>query len=253
MRFNGQKKTKKSDVGAAETKGKAQKGELKLPKHIAFIMDGNGRWASGRMLPRKAGHREGVKAMRRVADDCFSRGIGVVTFYAFSTENRNRPQDEVEALFGLMREYFSQLAEDLSKNNIRFCYIGDLSYLPSDLVEMIQNVSHETAGHTRGIMNLALDYGSRDEIVRAVNRAVAAGKPVDESEFSRLLDTGGLPDPDMIVRTGGEVRLSNFLLYQAAYSELFFTDTLWPAFDKKDLTQLLEAYSARDRRFGKIR
>lgn len=224
-----------------------------LPKHIAFIMDGNGRWAKSRLLPRKAGHREGVKVIRKVAYACFEVGIPYVTLYAFSTENRNRPKDEIDSLFSLMEEYFSEFMVELLEKDIRVSVIGDVSYFPSHLRNIIEEAVEKSKNCSRGCLNFALNYGSRDEILRAVNVAVKNGKTLNTDEFAALLDTNGLPDPDIIVRTGGEFRLSNFLLYQCAYSELIFTKTLWPDFSKKHLKEILKEYSMRERRFGKVK
>ncbi len=225
----------------------------KLPRHIAFIMDGNGRWAKKRLLPRKAGHRAGVKVMRNIVDECFTLGIPYVTVYAFSTENHNRPQEEIDALFALLKEYFSEFFDDLMKKNIRVLTIGDLSYFPNDLQEDIRTAVLKSAQNTRGTFSIALNYGGRDDILQAVNQAVKGGQTVTTEEFQKFLYTADLPDPDAIVRTGGEKRISNFLLYQCAYSELFFTDTLWPDFDKKELLRIISEYGARDRRYGKVK
>lgn len=205
---------------------KSEKIPQNLPRHIAFIMDGNGRWAKKRFLPRKAGHREGVKTMRRIVDECFKIGIPYLTVYAFSTENKNRPQDEVEALFNLMEEYFTEFLNELLEKNICVRTMGDTSYFPETLRNIIADAIEKSASCTGGTLNIALNYGSRDEILRAVNVAVKNGAVLDSDAFSRLLYTSDLPDPDLVVRTGGESRLSNFMLYQCAYSELFFTKTL---------------------------
>ncbi len=223
------------------------------PNHIAFIMDGNGRWAQKRLLPRSVGHREGVKVMSKIGNACFDRGVKVVTFYAFSTENRFRPSDEVDALFNLMRSYFPQLKKQLTDINAQFRYIGDITFFPSDLQETILNVQRETSVGESGVMNIALNYGGRDEIVRATNSLIKSGQQITEQSLALALDTAGTPDPDMLIRTGGEKRLSNFLLYQSAYTELFFTDTLWPAFNESELDKLLLEFRSRDRRFGKVK
>ena len=225
----------------------------KLPRHIAFIMDGNGRWAKRRLLPRKAGHREGVKTLRKIVDECFRAGIPFVTLYAFSTENKERPADEVETLFSLMKEYFTEFLGEMLEKGIRITVMGDLSYFPADLRGIIGDAVQKSKDCTDSTLNIALNYGARSEIVRAVNAAVERGKPVDETSFSRLLYTADLPDPDLVVRTSGEARLSNFMLWQCAYSELFFVKTLWPDFGKKELYEVLNGYAARDRRFGKVK
>ena len=225
---------------------------IKLPAHIALIMDGNGRWAKRRFRPRSYGHRMGVQNMVRICSHAFRLGVRIVTVYALSTENLYRPREELDGLFELIRTYFSKKKDKLLEMGVKINVIGDLTVFPADIRENILRVMDETNGCTDGLFNICLDYGSRQEIVRAVNAAVAQGRFVDEASISALLQTGGLPDPDLIIRTGGEVRLSNFLLYQAAYSELYFSNKMWPEFSKRDLEKAIENYSARDRRFGNI-
>lgn len=225
---------------------------IKLPAHIALIMDGNGRWAKRRFRPRSYGHRMGVQNMVRICSHAFRLGVRIVTVYALSTENLYRPREELDGLFELIRTYFSKKKDKLLEMGVKINVIGDLTVFPADIRENILRVMDETNGCTDGLFNICLDYGSRQEIVRAVNAAVAQGRFVDEASFSALLQTGGLPDPDLIIRTGGEVRLSNFLLYQAAYSELYFSNKMWPEFSKRDLEKAIENYSARDRRFGNV-
>lgn len=225
---------------------------IKLPAHIALIMDGNGRWAKRRFRPRSYGHRMGVQNMVRICSHAFRLGVRIVTVYALSTENLYRPREELDGLFELIRTYFSKKKDKLLEMGVKINVIGDLTVFPADIRENILRVMDETNGCTDGLVNICLDYGSRQEIVRAVNAAVAQGRFVDEASFSALLQTGGLPDPDLIIRTGGEVRLSNFLLYQAAYSELYFSNKMWPEFSKRDLEKAIENYSARDRRFGNV-
>ncbi len=225
---------------------------IKLPAHIALIMDGNGRWAKRRFRPRSYGHRMGVQNMVRICSHAFRLGVRIVTVYALSTENLYRPKEELDGLFELIRTYFSKKKDKLLEMGVKINVIGDLSVFPADIRENILHVMDETNSYTDGLFNICLDYGSRQEIVRAVNAAVAQGRFVDEASFAALLQTGGLPDPDLIIRTGGEVRLSNFLLYQAAYSELYFSNKMWPEFSKRDLEKAIENYSARDRRFGNI-
>lgn len=225
---------------------------IKLPAHIALIMDGNGRWAKRRFRPRSYGHRMGVQNMVRICSHAFRLGVRIVTVYALSTENLYRPKEELDGLFELIRAYFSKKKDKLLEMGVKINVIGDLSVFPSDIRENILHVMDETNSYTDGLFNICLDYGSRQEIVRAVNAAVAQGRFVDETSFAALLQTGGLPDPDLIIRTGGEVRLSNFLLYQAAYSELYFSNKMWPEFSKRDLEKAIENYSARDRRFGNV-
>ena len=225
---------------------------IKLPAHIALIMDGNGRWAKRRFRPRSYGYRMGVQNMVRICSHAFRLGVRIVTVYALSTENLYRPNEELDGLFELIRTYFSKKKDKLLEMGVKINVIGDLTVFPADIRENILRVMDETNGCTDGLFNICLDYGSRQEIVRAVNAAVAQGRFVDEASFSALLQTGGLPDPDLIIRTGGEVRLSNFLLYQAAYSELYFSNKMWPEFSKRDLEKAIENYSARDRRFGNV-
>ncbi len=201
---------------------------IKLPAHIALIMDGNGRWAKRRFRPRSYGHRMGVQNMVRICSHAFRLGVRIVTVYALSTENLYRPKEELDGLFELIRTYFSKKKDKLLEMGVKINVIGDLSVFPADIRENILHVMDETNSYTDGLFNICLDYGSRQEIVRAVNAAVAQGRFVDEASFAALLQTGGLPDPDLIIRTGGEVRLSNFLLYQAAYSELYFSNKMWP-------------------------
>ena len=226
---------------------------IKLPAHIALIMDGNGRWAKRRFRPRSYGHRMGVQNMVRICSHAFRLGVRIVTVYALSTENLYRPKEELDGLFELIRTYFSKKKDKLLEMGVKINVIGDLSVFPADIRENILHVMDETNSYTDGLFNICLDYGSRQEIVRAVNAAVAQGRFVDEASFAALLQTGGLPDPDLIIRTGGEVRLSNFLLYQAAYSELYFSNKMWPEFSKRDLEKAIENYSARDRRYGNVR
>lgn len=227
--------------------------KVKLPAHIAFIMDGNGRWAKRRFRPRGYGHKMGVQNMFKVCAHCFHLGIRIVTVYALSSENLKRPKEEVDELFDLFRTYFSRKKEKMFELNAKINILGDLTALPEDIRQMLIGIMEDTRGITGNLLNICVNYGARSEIVRAVNAAVSYGRFVDENSFKNLLTTGGLPDPDFIVRTGGEVRLSNFLLYQAAYSELYFSHKMWPEFSRRDLERAIEAYSARDRRFGNVR
>ena len=226
---------------------------IKLPAHIALIMDGNGRWAKRRFRPRSYGHRMGVQNMVRICSHAFRLGVRIVTVYALSTENLYRPREELDGLFELIRTYFSKKKDKLLEMGVKINVIGDLTVFPADIRENILRVMDETNGCTDGLFNICLDYGSRQEIVRAVNAAVSYGRFVDEGSFSTLLYSGGIPDPDLIIRTGGELRLSNFLLYQAAYSELYFSNKMWPEFSRRDLEKAIESYSSRDRRFGNVR
>ena len=224
-----------------------------VPKHIAFIMDGNGRWATRRLLPRKFGHREGVKTMRKVISDCVHLGIEVVSLYAFSTENRDRPQDEVDALMQLIRDNIYDMLKELIAEGVKVVFMGDLSYFAQDIRESLDKVVKESADGKKAVVNIGLNYGSRDEIIYAVNSCVKVGKEVDKEKFSEYLYTANLPDPDLIVRTGGECRLSNFMLWQSAYSEIVVSKVQWPDFDRKELYAVLKEYSQRNRRFGKVK
>lgn len=224
----------------------------RLPTHIAFIMDGNGRWATKRLLPRKFGHREGVKTMRKIITACVRLGIKVVSLFAFSTENRNRPKDEVAALMQLIRENIYDMLKELIDEGVKVVFMGDLSYFDADIRASLDKVVSESADGEKAVVNIGLNYGSRDEIIRAVNKCVQEGKEVNEEVFASHLYTSGLPDPDLIVRTSGEYRLSNFMLYQAAYSEVIVTNTFWPDFNEGELQSILAEYEKRDRRFGKV-
>lgn len=226
-------------------------GETHLPAHIAIIMDGNGRWAKKRLMPRSAGHRAGMKRMIGLSEHIFDRGVRYCTLFALSTENLSRSKEELDGLFSLLREYFPENAEILRKKNIKLRVIGDRSLLPSDIVDVIEAGERRTAGGTRGTLVLAIGYGGRQDILAAVNAAVRAGKEVTMEEFSSMLSEGDLPEPDLLIRTGKELRISNFLLWQSAYSELYFTDVLFPDFSDKELDKAIEAYSRRERRFGK--
>lgn len=226
---------------------------IKLPNHIAFIMDGNGRWAKKRFRPRGYGHKMGVQNMFKICGHAFRLGVRIVTVYALSAENLSRPKEELDELFDLFRSYFGKKRERMHELNAKICVMGDISVLPPDVQEGMIELMQETAGITDRLFNVCVNYGGRQEIVQAVNRAVSYGRFVDEVSLSSLLFTGGLPDPDLIIRTGGEMRLSNFLLYQAAYSELYFSGKMWPEFSKRDLERAIVNYSARDRRFGNVR
>ena len=223
-----------------------------IPAHVGIIMDGNGRWAKSRFMPRSYGHLKGMERMIGLLEHAFDVGVRVVTVYALSTENLSRPKDEVDALFGLFRKYFGEYARKIIERESRLCILGDMSALPADIRGMAEKVEAESARFTGRRVNIALNYGARDEIVRAVNLAVSRGERVTKESFASLLYTGGQPDPDLIIRTGKERRLSNFLLYQAAYSELYFSDKMFPAFSDRDFDAALKDYAARDRRFGKV-
>lgn len=215
-------------------------------------MDGNGRWANKRLLPRSAGHRAGFKRMLALTEHAFDQGVRYMTLYALSAENLSRPQEELDALFAIFRTYFSQNVERLRKNDIRLKVIGDRTLLPDDVVTLIGRGEELTATGERGILAIAIGYGARQEIVAAVNKAVKRGDAVTEASFSALLSTEGMPDPDLIIRTGKEKRLSNFLLWQSAYSELYFSDKMFPAFTNADFDKALSDFARRERRFGKV-
>ena len=221
-----------------------------LPRHVAIIMDGNGRWAQGRGLPRVAGHREGAAAVRTVTRAARRLGLQALTLYAFSMQNWSRPPDEVEALMMLLVEFLEKEQQELIDNAIRLHAIGDLERLPSHVRERLEAVRQATAAGTGMTLTLALSYGGREELVHAARLAAARGGPIDEAALEAGLWTRGLPDLDLLVRTSGERRISNFLLWQAAYAELYFTDTHWPDFDERELLTAIADFQARQRRFG---
>ena len=231
---------------------KSDKVSAKIPFHIAIIMDGNGRWAEKRSLLRKFGHRAGVRTLIKTVKYAFSLGVGIVTVYAFSTENRLRPKDEVDSLIDLIRKNFATTFRDLVKRGIRVRVLGERSFFPGDVVDILDKVENESKDGKSGIFNVALNYGGRAEMVRAAKLLSESGKEFNEENFSHFLYTSDQPDPDIIIRTGGEKRLSNFLLYQSAYSELFFVDTLWPDFSNQELDSIIAQYGERDRRYGKV-
>ena len=225
--------------------------EKRIPRHIAIIMDGNGRWAKKRLMPRSFGHRQGVDRMLSLMEHAFDIGVDYVTVYALSTENLNRPQKELDGLFELIRKHFVDSMRRICARGVRLRVLGNLSLLPKDIQELLQKAEADSAHYQGKGVNVALAYGARDEIIRAANLAVERGEKLTEESFSGLLYTGGQPDPDLIIRTGKEVRLSNFLLWQAAYAELYFSDKMFPEFMDEDLDKAIEAFSNRTRRFGK--
>lgn len=227
-------------------------------KHIAFIMDGNGRWAQTRGLPRNAGHKKGAKTVIEIAKAVKEFGIEYMTVYAFSTENWKRSKEEVSGLMNLLREYLDNNFEELKKNDVRICFIGERYMLDSDIVTKLKKLEDETKNNKSLTLQIALSYGARQEILSAVKKVVdIAGKSdllpddITEKMFSDLLYTANIPDPDLLVRTSGEQRLSNYLLWQIAYTELYFTDTYWPDFTKEELLHIVENYKTRERRYGK--
>ncbi len=224
----------------------------KIPAHVGLIMDGNGRWAKKRLMPRSFGHKAGMNAMIELADDAADMGIKYLTVYTLSTENFARPAEELEGLFNLIRGYFTSNVKKLYKRGAAVKVIGDLSVLPQDVQALLQDGENGSPKGASFTLVFAINYGARTEILRAVNKAAESGKKLDFAQFESLLYTSGIPDPDLIIRTGGEKRLSNFLMYQAAYAELYFTDVLFPDFDKKEFEKAVEEYSRRERRFGKL-
>ena len=232
---------------------------IHLPVHIGIIMDGNGRWAQKRFLPRSAGHRAGAQTFRTITRYCSKIGIRYLTVYAFSTENWNRPSDEVGALLRLFKEYLEEALRDFMDENIRVRFIGDVSAFPAELRGLIQEVEEASACKTGMVLNLAMNYGGRAEITRAAKKvaqeAVSGSlrpEELTEERFAQYLYTGSQPDPDLIIRPSGEERLSNFLLWQSAYAEFVYFDILWPDFKTSDLDRAIEIYSSRQRRFGGV-
>ena len=232
----------------------------KVPAHIAIIMDGNGRWAKSRFMPRTYGHKVGVETIRKVVKECSRLGVKYLTLYAFSTENWKRPKEEVSALMGLLVKYLRSELEELHKNNVKILTIGDISKLPEACIEELALAKEKTKDNTGLVMSLALNYGGRNDLVNAVKNIrqdLVDGKisldDIDDNLISSHLSTNESPDPDLVVRTSGEQRLSNFLLWELAYSEFYFTDIHWPDFDEKELQKAIFAYQSRDRRFGAIK
>ena len=234
--------------------------ELRIPKHLAIIMDGNGRWAQRRHLPRILGHRKGVETVQTVVDECLSLGIRYLTLYAFSSENWGRPSDEVDALMGLLGNFLQRELKQMITRGIRLRAIGELERLPGNIRAVLDEITVRTADHEQLVLTLALSYGGRNELVRTARslaREVAAGRlapeAIDEECLANALDTAGLPDPDLLIRTSGETRISNFLLWQAAYAEFVFVEVLWPDFSAKHLRAALAEFARRERRFGLTR
>jgi len=232
----------------------------RLPAHVAIIMDGNGRWAKKRMLNRVKGHEQGADIVRMAVRTSRELGIDVLTLYAFSTENWQRPETEVSALMSLLKRFLKSEKKDMLKHNIRLNTIGEVERLPNSVNAMLKETMQATENNTGMVLNLALSYGARSEIVRMVQQlseTVAEGKlrpeAIDEEMVSAHLYTRNIPDPDLLIRTSGEMRISNFLLWQIAYAEIYITDTLWPDFTKVEYLQILKDYQGRDRRFGKVK
>ena len=224
-----------------------------IPNHIAIIMDGNGRWAKKRGLARSFGHMEGAKTLRNALEYLTEIGVKYLTVYAFSTENWNRPQDEVSTLMKLFLKYIKNERKNMMKNKIRFFVSGRKNNVPEKLQKEIEKLEEETKNNDKITLNIAFNYGSRAEIVDAVNRIIDEGKEnITEEDFSKYL-YNDFPDPDLVIRTSGEMRISNFLLWQIAYSEFYITDTLWPDFDEKEIDKAIESYNQRERRFGGVK
>ena len=231
--------------------------KMEPPKHIAIIMDGNGRWAKNRGLPRTAGHAAGAESFRKIANYCRTLGVKYLTVYAFSTENWKRSQEEVSGIMKLLGAYLKEALRDMEKNHVRFCFFGDLSRLSPDLQKLCQDAQNRSAQYHEVQVNFCLNYGGRDEILRAIRSYAAdavAGK-VDPAElteglFDRYLDSAGVPDPELVIRPSGELRTSNFLPWQTVYSEFVFMNVLWPDFGPEDLDRAIEEYHRRNRRFG---
>ena len=231
--------------------------QVKIPRHVAIIMDGNGRWAKAHGVPRQLGHKKGCETLEQLVYDAAGIGIRYMTVYAFSTENWKRSETEVGALMQLFRFYAKRLLKVAKERNVRIIMIGERSRFEPDLVEAINRLESETADNTRMTFVIAVNYGSRDEMTRACRKMITdarAGRLTEEEmteeRFSSYLDTAGMPDPDLLIRTSGEERLSNFLLWQLAYAEFYFTDVYWPDFDKAQLLKAIDYYNGRDRRFG---
>ncbi len=231
-----------------------------IPNHVAIILDGNGRWAKSKGMPRNYGHTMGAKNVEVVCKAAHDMGIRYLTLYAFSTENWNRPPGEVSALMTLLDSYLKNCQRTAKKNNMRVRVIGDISRLSEKFQKNIRDLEAASAGYTGLNLQIAINYGSRDEMIRAMHKMMRdydagrlSAEELDEAKFSSYLDTAAIPDPDLLIRTSGEQRLSNYLLWQLAYSEFYFTDTPWPDFKEKELKQAVDAYSARDRRYGGIK
>jgi len=233
---------------------------MNVPKHIAIILDGNGRWAKKKGMPRNYGHAQGSKNVERICEDAYRLGVKYLTVYAFSTENWKRPQDEVDALMNLLRNYMKTCLKTAEKNRMRVRVLGDKTALDEDIKGRIEELEEATKDNDGLNFQIALNYGSRDEMVRAMKRmcmdckmGTVEPEQISEALFESYLDTHDIPDPDLMIRTSGEQRLSNYLLWQLAYSEFYFTDVLWPDFTKEELIKAIEYYNGRDRRFGGVK
>lgn len=233
--------------------------EMKIPEHVAIILDGNGRWAKKRLLPRNVGHAQGSKTVEKICEECDKLGIKYLTVYAFSTENWKRPQKEVDALMKLLRQYLSDCIKRSTKNNMCVRVLGDISVLDKEFQNKIKELEEVSKDNTGLHFQVALNYGGRDELVRSIRKLCidvqnekVLPEQITEELFSGYLDSKEIPDPDLLIRTSGEQRLSNFLPWQLAYSEFYFTDVLWPDFNREELIKAIEFYNTRDRRFGAV-
>ncbi|MGI6072105.1 MAG: isoprenyl transferase [Lachnospiraceae bacterium] len=233
--------------------------DLKIPRHVAIIMDGNGRWAKQRHMPRTFGHAQGARVLEQTLEDCDDLGIKYLTVYAFSTENWSRPLQEIQVIMKLFREYLINAVDKCMKNNVRCLVIGERSRLSPDIIESINNLESATAGNTGITFIVAINYGGRDDITRAVRRiaedvqeGLVFPPDINGDTISNYLDTAGIPEPDLLIRTSNEQRLSNFLMWQLAYTEFYFAQVHWPDFNKDELMKAIEEYSARDRRYGNV-
>ena len=245
-------------MAETEKKKTAGEGAAPLPRHIAIILDGNGRWARKRGLPRTAGHAVGAETFRKIATACKNRGIEYLTVYAFSTENWKRPEDEVGTIMKLLGRYLHEAIDTMERDHIRMKVFGDIQTLSPELRALVAKTDEISQRYEGFQANICLNYGGRDEILRAARRYAAdykagsAGELTEES-FSAYLDSAGIPDPDLLIRPGGEQRISNFLLWQCAYAEFYFTDVLWPDFDEEELDKAIAVFQSRDRRYGKVK
>ncbi|BCX52333.1 MULTISPECIES: polyprenyl diphosphate synthase [Comamonas] len=221
-----------------------------VPRHIAVIMDGNGRWAKRRLLPRLAGHKQGVESLRRCARACVERGVQVLTVFAFSSENWNRPQEEVSGLMSLLANALAKEVAQLSRDGVRLYFVGDRQGLSDKVREGLAEAERITAHNTRLVLNVCFNYGGRWDIAQAAQKLVAQGLELTPENLDRAMALAHVPDPDLMIRTGGETRISNFLLWQAAYTELFFSNALWPDFDEAALDEAIAVFGGRERRFG---
>jgi len=230
--------------------------KLKIPKHIAFIMDGNGRWAKKRLMPRNMGHRQGAKTLKKVVENCANIGVDVISVYAFSTENWTRPDEEVNYLLNLIGEFFKAWMPELISEEIRVVFTGQLKTLPKEIIKITDDVVNQTKDHQRFTLNICLNYGGRNEllnVIKDINDSGVKSEDITEELINEKLNYNNLPEIDLMVRTSGELRLSNFFLWELAYCEFYFTDALWPDFDKKELIKAIEVYTSRDRRFGGLK